>query len=101
MRVVYEESVRGRSVVDSTGRVIGAVDALVIDTEALRIDALRAKLDKEIADEIGAPHSTLRAARLDIPINFVQSVADAVILKGPVGTLRTLEHPTAEQPPAP
>jgi sporulation protein YlmC with PRC-barrel domain len=101
MRVVYEESVRGRSVVDSTGRVIGVVDALIIDTEALRIDALRAKLDKGIADEIGAAHGPFHAARLDIPSDFVQSVADAVILKGPVGTLRTLERVTEEHPPAP
>jgi sporulation protein YlmC with PRC-barrel domain len=101
MRVVYEESVSGRSVVDSTGRVIGVVDGLVIDTEALRIEALRAKLDKEIAEEIGAPHGAFRAARLDVPLDFVQSVADAVILKGPVGTLRTLERRTEQQPPAP
>jgi sporulation protein YlmC with PRC-barrel domain len=101
MRVVYEESVSGRSVVDSAGRVIGVVDALIIDTDALKIEALRAKLDKDIAEEIGAPHGPFRAARLDIPLDFVQSVADAVILKGPVGTLRTLERPTAEQPPAP
>jgi sporulation protein YlmC with PRC-barrel domain len=101
MRVVYEESVSGRSVVDSAGRVIGVVDALVIDTDTLQIEALRAKLDKAIAEEIGAPHGALRAARLDIPIDFVQSMADAVILKGPVGTLRTLEHPTEERPAAP
>jgi sporulation protein YlmC with PRC-barrel domain len=101
MRVVYEESVSGRSVVDSAGRVIGIVDGLVIDTESLRIEALRAKLDKEIADEIGASHGAFRAARLDIPLAFIQSVADAIILKGPVGTLQTLERPTPEQPPAP
>jgi sporulation protein YlmC with PRC-barrel domain len=101
MRVVYEESVSGRTVVDSTGRVIGVVDGLVIDTEPLQIEALRAKLDRGIADELGASHGPFHAARLDIPIGFVQSVADAVILKGPVGTLRTLERPTEDQPPAP
>lgn len=92
MRVLYEESVSGRAVVDSTGQVIGVIDGLVMDTVTLQIDALRVRLDKSVAQQIGAPHGLLRAGRLDVPSDFIQSVGDTVVLKGPVGTLRTFEQ---------
>jgi membrane protein len=92
MTMVYEESLSGRSVIDSTGRSIGEVIALVIDTEAWRIEALRVKLHKDVTEEIGASHGAFRAARLDVPTAFIHNVSDAVVLSGPIGTLRTLEQ---------
>ena len=92
MTVVYEETLSGRSVIDSAGRSIGEVIALVIDTEAWRIEALRVKLHKDVTEEIGASHGAFRAARLDVPTTFIQNVSDAVMLTGPIGTLRTLEQ---------
>lgn len=98
MRVVYEQDVSGRSVVDAAGQVIGVVDALLVDTEGPRIDALRVRLGKSVADQIGAPYSVLRAARIDVPIDFVQSISDTVVLKGPVGALRTFVEAKEAQP---
>lgn len=98
MRIVYEEAVSGRSVIDSTGRVIGEVAGLILDVSAWRVLALRIRLHKDVTEEIGAAHGTFRAARLDVPCDFIQDVTDTVVLKGPVSTLQTLEAEQAEQP---
>lgn len=95
MRVVYEEALSGRSVIDSAGRSIGEIVGLLVDPEAWRIEAVRVKLHKEVAEEIGASHGAFRAARLDVPTSFIQNISDAVVLNGPIGTLHTLE----QQPP--
>ncbi len=92
MRILYEESLSGRSVIDSTGRSIGEVIALWLDPETWRVEAVRVKLHKDVTEEIGAPHGTFRAARLDVPTEFIHNVSDAVVLSGPIGTLRTLEQ---------
>lgn len=95
MRVVYEESLSGRSVIDSTGRVIGEVDALLLDPVAWQVLALRVKLHKDVTEEIGVSHGAFRAARIDVPCEFIQDLSDTLVLKGPVSGLQTL---AAEQP---
>lgn len=92
MRVVYEEALSGRSVIDSTGRSIGEVVGLLIDPEAWRVEAVRVKLHKDVTAEIGASHGTFRAARLDVPTGFIQNISDAIVLSGPIGALQTLEQ---------
>ena len=92
MRLVYEEALSGRSVIDSTGRSIGEVMGLVIDPDDWRIEAVRVKLHKDVTEEIGAPHGAFRAARLDVPTAFIHSVSDAVVLSGPIAALQTLEQ---------
>jgi sporulation protein YlmC with PRC-barrel domain len=97
MRIVYEESLSARSVIDSNGRLIGEVAALILDAESWRVLALRVKLNNDVAEEIGAAHGTFRAARLDVPCDFIQNVTDTLVLKGPVSVLHTLEG-EQEQP---
>jgi sporulation protein YlmC with PRC-barrel domain len=97
MRVVYEEALSGRSVIDSTGRSIGEVVGLLIDAEAWRVEAVRVKLHKDVTAELGASHGTFRAARLDVPTGFIQNISDAIVLSGPIAALQTLE----QQPPSP
>jgi sporulation protein YlmC with PRC-barrel domain len=91
MRVVYEEALSGRSVIDSAGRSIGEVVGLVVDPDTWRVEAIRVKLHGDVTQEIGASHGMLRAARLDVPTSFIHNVSDAVVLDGPIGTLHTLE----------
>ncbi len=92
--MLYEEALSGRSVIDSAGRAIGEVEGLIIDPDSWRVVAVRVKLDREVTDEIRAPRGLFRAARLDVPVAFINSVADAVLLNGPVASLQTLErHP--------
>ena len=92
MRVVYEEALSGRSVIDSSGRAIGEVVGLLIDMERWSIEALRVKLHKDVTEEINASHGMFRAARLDVPIAFVHNVSDSIVLSGPIASLQTLEQ---------
>ena len=94
MQIVYEESMSGHSVIDSTGRVIGEVVGQVLDVESWHVAALRVKLNSAVTEELGVSHGTFHAARLDVPTDFIQAVTDTVILRGPVSTLRTVETPT-------
>jgi sporulation protein YlmC with PRC-barrel domain len=95
MTIAYEESLSGRSVIDSTGRVIGEVAGLLIDVASWHIEGLRVKLHKDVTAELGASHGTFRAARLDVPTEFIQNVTDTVVLNGPIGTLRNVEQQPA------
>jgi sporulation protein YlmC with PRC-barrel domain len=95
MSVVYEDFLSGRSVIDSTGRVVGEVDGLLLDVVSWRLEALRIKLRRDVTEALGASRGPFRAARLDVPTTFVQSVSDTVVLAGPIESLRTVEHPAA------
>jgi sporulation protein YlmC with PRC-barrel domain len=101
MRIVYEESMSGHAVIDSTGRVIGEVVGQVLDVESWHVEALRVKLNSAVTEELGASHGTFRAARLDVPTDFIQGVTDTVILKGPIANLRTVEEQTRGPAQAP
>jgi sporulation protein YlmC with PRC-barrel domain len=97
MRITYEESLAGRSVIDSTGRVIGELSGLILETDSWSIEALRVKLRKDVTKEMGVSHGAFRAASVDVPVDYVQNVSDTLVLKGPIGSLRTLET-RAERP---
>ena len=98
MRVVYEEAMSGHAVIDSTGRVIGEVVGQVLDVESWHVVVLRVKLNSAVTAELAASHGMFRAARLDVPTEFIQGVTDTVILRGPASALRTSEA-AGEQAP--
>jgi sporulation protein YlmC with PRC-barrel domain len=87
---VSDEQLRGRKVVAADGQVIGEVGALYIDTATWTIGTLQIKLSKPAAGQLGAAHSLLRAATIDIPVRTVQSVGDAVLLAVPTLELRQI-----------
>jgi sporulation protein YlmC with PRC-barrel domain len=87
---VSDEHVRGRTVIAADGQTIGEVGALLIDTSAWTIVALRVKLNKGAAEQVGAARGLLHAATLELPVRLVQSVADAVLLTVPVPELRQI-----------
>jgi sporulation protein YlmC with PRC-barrel domain len=99
MRVVYEEAMSGHAVIDSTGRVIGEVVGQVLDVESWHVAALRVKLNSAVTEELAASHGMFRAARLDVPTEFIQGVTDTVILRGPASALRTFEAEAGAQAP--
>lgn len=93
MNIIYDTALVGRTVIDASGRAIGQVDGLAIDLGSWKVLAVRVKLERSVSDEIGASHGPFRAARLDVPSEFIQNVADTVVLTGPVSALRTFEQP--------
>ena len=87
---VSDEHFRGRTVIAADGQAIGEVGALLIDTSAWTIVALRIKLHKAAAEQLGAARGILRAATLELPVRMIQSVGDAVLLSVPTLDLRTV-----------
>jgi sporulation protein YlmC with PRC-barrel domain len=90
MRISYDEDLKGRAVIDGTGRVVGHIDGLLVDGESWRVEAFRVRLRRDAAEQIGAEHRLLQAATLEIPIALVHAAGDAVILNVPASALREL-----------
>jgi sporulation protein YlmC with PRC-barrel domain len=70
-----------RVVIDAGGLVLGVVEDVLLDLAGWRVDALRVKLRREVADEVGVENPFFRRPSIDVPSHLVQSVGDAVILK--------------------
>jgi sporulation protein YlmC with PRC-barrel domain len=85
-----DEHFRGRTVIAADGQTIGDVGALMIDTSAWTIVALQIKLQKAVAEQLGAARHILRAATLELPVRMIQSVGDAVLLSVPTLDLRQI-----------
>ena len=94
---VSDEQLRGRTVVAADGKAIGEVVALSIDTSTWIVVALQIKLNKSVAEQIGAARGLLRAATLELPVRMVQSVGDAVLLSVPTLELRQTFPNTADR----
>ena len=85
-----DDKLRGRPVVAADGQVIGELAAMVIDCDVWRVTALQVRLNKEVADEVGAGRNVFRAGELEIPVRLLQSTGDAVVLLVPVARLHGL-----------
>ena len=85
---ISDEQLRGRTVIAADGQAIGEVAALFLDTSTWTISALQIKLNKAVAEQIGATRGLLRAATLELPVRLVQSVGDAVVLSVPTTELK-------------
>ncbi len=92
MRMGYEDTLRGRAVIDAQGTVIGEIDDLVVDTDAWKLDALRVKLRRDVADAIGVHRSAFRAASIEVPASAVQSIGETVVLRSDAAALAP-SHP--------
>jgi sporulation protein YlmC with PRC-barrel domain len=90
MRISYEEDFKGRAVIDGTGRVVGEVDGLLIDSQSWRVEAFRVRLRRDAAELIGAEHRVFQPAAVEVPVSLVHAAGDAVILNVPTAALREL-----------
>ncbi len=95
-----DEALRGRTVIAADGLAIGEIAALFIDSDVWRIESVRLKLHKDIADRLGADRSMFHAGELEIPSAMIQSVGDAVVLLVGVDELRRFLPPMIEAAPA-
>jgi sporulation protein YlmC with PRC-barrel domain len=75
-----DENLRGRAVVAADGQVIGDVSAMFIDAEQWKVESLRIKLRKNVAEQLGATHDIFHAAVIEVPVQVIQSVGDAIVL---------------------
>jgi sporulation protein YlmC with PRC-barrel domain len=98
MRLRFSDQVRGRTVIDATGRALGEVDELYVDGDTLEIEGLRIKLRPDIADDLGVPRRTFHPGMIDVPTQHIQALGDTVVLRVDV---RLLWQPPVSTEPAP
>jgi sporulation protein YlmC with PRC-barrel domain len=95
MRIAYDDELKGRSVIDGTGRVVGEIDGLLIDGQSWRVEAFRVRLRRDAAEQVGVEHRLFQPTMLEIPVTLVHAAGDAVILNVPTAALREL-RPASE-----
>ena len=95
-----DENLRGRTVIGADGQAVGEVAAIFLDASAWRVESLKVKLRKEIADRLGASRTMFHAGALEIPVSMVQSISDAIVLAVNVDGLRQVLPDTHEPAPA-
>lgn len=85
---ISDETLRGRTVISADGAAIGAIAELFIDNTRWQVESIRIELRKDIADRIGANRTFLHRGSIELPVGFIQSVGDAVVLSIDVDALR-------------
>jgi sporulation protein YlmC with PRC-barrel domain len=91
MKLSYEDQIKARTVIDASGRSIGQVDALYLDSESagsgVRVAGIRVRLHAQIADALGVEHGVFHPPVIDVPADALQAIGDAVILNVAVSSL--------------
>ena len=83
-----DDNIRGRTIIAADGQAVGEITALLLESDAWRVESLQTKLAKDIADQIGTDRSIFHAGTIEIPVRMVQSVGDTVVLSVPIDGLR-------------
>jgi sporulation protein YlmC with PRC-barrel domain len=90
-----DESLHERTVISADGKAIGSVTELFISTSDWRVESIRIELHKDISDRIGASRTIFHRGTIELPVSFIQSVGDAVVLTVDVDQLREAHRPPA------
>jgi sporulation protein YlmC with PRC-barrel domain len=77
----------GRTVLDGRGQIVGTVEDALVEEGTWGLAALRVKLRRHVARDIGASPGLLHAAIIDVPARMVHGIGDAVILSVPAAAL--------------
>lgn len=90
-----DESLHHLTVISADGKAIGSITKLFINANDWRVESIRIELRKDIADRIGANRTVFRRGMLELPVTFIQSVSDTVVLSVSVDQLREAHRPPA------
>jgi sporulation protein YlmC with PRC-barrel domain len=88
----------GRKVLDITGRVLGSVGHLLVDTESWAISAFQLRLRRKAARAMGLRWSFFRVPTLEVPTGLVMAASDAIILRAELSDLQPLAPPDQAVP---
>lgn len=83
-----DETLHDRTVISADGKAIGSITELFISTSDWRVESVRVELHKDIADHIGASRGLFHRGTIEVPVSFIQSVSDTVVLSVNVDQLR-------------
>ncbi len=95
-----DKTLHGRTVISADGTAIGSLTELFISSLDWRVESVRIELRKDIADRVGANRTIFHSATIELPVSFIQSVGDAVVLAVDVAQLREV-HRSSALPAAP
>ena len=87
---ISDVELRGKTVIGADGQAIGQIVSMSLDSERWNVEALQVALRRQTAERLGAARSIFQRGAIEIPVRFVQSVGDAVVLSVPVEGLREL-----------
>ena len=82
------ENLHGRTVITADGQAVGAIKSVFLDATGWRVESISVELRKDIADRIGATRSVFHRGLIELPVQLIQSVGDAVVLTVGVDALR-------------
>ncbi|HEY0705181.1 MAG TPA: PRC-barrel domain-containing protein [Polyangia bacterium] len=71
---------KGRTVLDGSGNVIGSLEDVLLESTTLRIDGIRVRLTRDAGKDIGAHGGVFHAPVVDLPLSAVRAAGDAIIL---------------------
>jgi sporulation protein YlmC with PRC-barrel domain len=74
------ERLRGRTVLDTKGAILGRVKAPLVDLETWMVDTLRVTPTRAVASELGLPWSWWRRPAFDVKTSLVHAVGDVILL---------------------
>jgi sporulation protein YlmC with PRC-barrel domain len=84
------DRMRGRKVLDVTGRVLGRVGHLLVDTESWAIGSFQLRLRRRAARDLGLRWSFFRVPTLDVPTGLVMAASETIILRAAMEDLQPL-----------
>jgi sporulation protein YlmC with PRC-barrel domain len=84
------ERLRGRTVIDAAGTILGRVKAPLVDLETWVVDTLRVTPTRQVAEEFGLAWTWAwwRRTTIDVKTGLVQAAGDAIILRVSMAELR-------------
>ena len=82
------DSLRGRTVLDTKGAILGRVKAPLVDLETWMVDTLRVIPTRDVANELGLPWSFWRRPTFDVKTGLVHAAGDAILLTVALADLR-------------
>ena len=86
------ETLHDRTVISADGKAIGSVTELFISISDWRVESVRIELHKDIADRIGAHRTVFHRGTVELPVSFIQSVSDAIVLSVDVDQLQEAQR---------
>jgi sporulation protein YlmC with PRC-barrel domain len=93
MQITFTDHLKGRSVIDGEGNLVGTVEEILLDSMSLQVDGLRVKLDRDVGKDLGVKGGVFHPATLDVPRSQITAAGDTVILKTSRASLQRLVDP--------
>jgi sporulation protein YlmC with PRC-barrel domain len=86
--LTYWKTVVAREVYTDDGKLLGALDGIMVDSKTWTVSHCVISVNKEIAEDLNFKKSMFGAELVNIPISFVKNVGDVVQLNANLASLK-------------